>query len=390
MKTTPRKTERIHSLDSLRAIMMMLGLVFHSALTYSVMDFGEGWPIKDIGATHVSNDFIFHLIHRFRIPVFFLVAGFFGAMLFYERTPLKMIKNRVSRIMYPFIVFLFLLWPTIIFSFAYTKAIFAGSSHAFTEAMTIFSDPLNFIPKNTSHLWFLYYLILITAASVLLGIVFKKLPKLSATISKAFNWIIQKPILRVFVFTLLTCFVYLIIRSTSFSGMTFRPYFNTFVFHFFFYIVGWVFFKSKHLLNSMMRLDWICTILGFILTVIYFFNINSLSKEYYIAISSLTVWLFIFGITGLFIRFGSNHSLRMRYISDASYWVYLIHFPLTAILPSFLINWNAHASIKFLTVLILTTFICFVTYHYFVRNSFIGKFLNGRKYSRKRIDNKTT
>ena len=166
MKTTPHKTERIHSLDSLRAIMMMLGLVFHSALTYSVGDFGDGWSLKDYGATHISNDLIKHMISRFRMPLFFLIAGFFGSMLFYERKPLEMIKNRIVRIVYPFITFLILLWPTIIFSFGYTQLIFAKSNNAFAETIATFSNPYVLIPTKTNHLWFLYYLILITAASV--------------------------------------------------------------------------------------------------------------------------------------------------------------------------------------------------------------------------------
>ena len=57
MKTLPHKTERIHSLDSLRAIMMLLGLVLHSAITYAVTDYGAGWLLKDTGAVHISNDY---------------------------------------------------------------------------------------------------------------------------------------------------------------------------------------------------------------------------------------------------------------------------------------------------------------------------------------------
>ncbi len=109
MKTTPYKTERIHSLDSLRAIIMLLGLVLHSALTYNVTNHGDTWSLKDPQTTHVFSDYIVFLIHSFRMPIFFLVAGFFGAMLFYERQLIKMIRNRISRIVYPFIVFIFIL-----------------------------------------------------------------------------------------------------------------------------------------------------------------------------------------------------------------------------------------------------------------------------------------
>jgi fucose 4-O-acetylase-like acetyltransferase len=386
MKVLPHKSERIHSLDSLRAIMMMLGLVFHSALTYGVSDLGEGWPIKDPGATNLSNDLLKHLISRFRMPLFFLVAGFFGALLFYDRTPIKMLKNRIQRLLLPLIVFFILLWPVIIFSFSYTQLTFSGSHDAFRGAMDQFSD-LDIVKLDkTYHLWFLYYLTLITTASFLLALVFKKLPNISKLISKSFNWVIQKPVVRVLVFTGLTSLVYLIMGTTSTSGMSLIPSLGTFIFFFYFYGIGWILFKSKRLLDHIMRLDWACVSLGVALTLFYLFNLATLKDGYIILLKSLTVWLFIFGITGLFIRYGSNHSSKMRYVSDAAYWVYLIHFPLTIFIPSLLFKWNVPATIKFLTVLLVTTFICFITYHYFVRTTFIGKFLNGKKYSRKLSD----
>ena len=387
MKTQQSKTERIHSLDSLRAIMMLLGLVLHSAITYGVIDYGAGWSLKDSGATHLSNDFIFGFIHAFRMQIFFIVAGFFGAMLFYERKPLKMVKNRISRIVFPFIVFVLLLWPTIVFTFVYTSLIFSGSNNAFSETIANFSNPLIFIPKSTFHLWFLYYLALITFVSVGLGLVFKKLPTFSNRISLTFNWIIQKTVLRIVIFAGITATVYFIMGTWTVStSNSFVPDLNTFIYYFVFYIIGWVLFKSKHLLETFMKYDWFCTILGITLFSIHFFMYASFSYEAHIIIKSIMVWFFIFGITGLFIRYGSKHSSIMRYISDACYWVYLVHLSFTAIIPSLLYNWDVLATIKFLTVLISTTIICFVTYHYFVRTSFIGKFLNGRKYTRKLSD----
>lgn len=386
MKTKLPKTERLHSLDSLRAIMMLLGLVIHSAVTYGVLDLGKTWIIKDPKTTSLSNDFIAILIHTFRMPIFFIVAGFFGAMLFYERKPLEMIKNRVSRIVYPFLVFVLILWPIFIFAFNYTKLVFLESNTPLKETLAMFSNSFAFIPKHTFHLWFLYYLSLITGVSVLLALILKKSPKLTSKISKTFNWLIQKPIIRIFVFSGLTFLIYLALGISKIeTSASFIPSFNTFIFYFFFYIIGWILFKSKHQLVSLMRLDWVSTILGMILFLIYFLMNRSLSNELIIILSSLIVWLFIFGITGLFIRYASKHSLKMRYISDASYWVYLIHLPLTAIIPSFLVNWEVPSTIKFLTVLTSTITICFVSYNYFVRNSFIGKFLNGKKYSKKTI-----
>ena len=94
----------------------------------------------------------------------------------------------------------------------------------------------------------------------------------------------------------------------------------------------------------------------------------------------LIISLLIFGITGVFIKYFSQKSKRLRYISDGSYWVYLIHLPFTILIPGFLGGLLFPALIKFLITLVLTSAICFGTYHLLVRKTFIGKFLNGKKY----------
>jgi fucose 4-O-acetylase-like acetyltransferase len=103
------------------------------------------------------------------MQIFFVVSGFFGAMLFYERKPLAMIKNRVSRIVYPFIVFVILLYPLITLSFTYTRFVFAGDPNAWAETMATIGTPLFFIPQITYHLWFLYYLVMIIGVSILIA-----------------------------------------------------------------------------------------------------------------------------------------------------------------------------------------------------------------------------
>ena len=40
-------------------------------------------------------------------------------------------------------------------------------------------------------------------------------------------------------------------------------------------------------------------------------------------------WTWTFAIIGLALRFLSNHSPVRRYIADSSYWLYLIHLPLS-------------------------------------------------------------
>jgi glucan biosynthesis protein C len=387
MKTVPHKTERLHSLDSLRAIMMLLGIVLHTVITYQVADTWSGWPFKDLNATSLSNDFIYYFIHSFRMQIFFVVSGFFGAMLFYEREPRAMIKNRLSRIVYPFLVFIVLLWPIVAFVWTYTGFVLGGSANVMTETMAIVGTPLIIIPQNTFHLWFLYYLALTLGLTILLAFALKKTPKFTQGITKTFNWIIQKPLLRVFFFASLTVLVFLLMGESKVATPgSWIPEFPTFIYYFFFLIVGWVLFKSKNLLDQFKRMDWISLGLGLLVYMAYFFNRSTISFELQLLANSVMVWFFIFGFTGLFLRYGSGHSPLMRYISDASYWVYLIHLPIVGFIPSLIVNWDLPSTIKVLIVITGTSVICFGTYHLFVRSTFIGKFLNGRKYSRKLSD----
>ena len=55
------------------------------------------WPFKDRDSTHPLFDLLVGYIHAFRMPVFFAVAGFFGALLFHEKSPRDMLKNRLAR-----------------------------------------------------------------------------------------------------------------------------------------------------------------------------------------------------------------------------------------------------------------------------------------------------
>ena len=91
---------RFHSLDQLRSIMMLLGLVIHSAVSFTAKPLGGAWPYQD-GNTSVFFDIVVFFIHVFRMPLFFMMAGFFSAYLYNRRGPLVMLRNRTIRVVVP-------------------------------------------------------------------------------------------------------------------------------------------------------------------------------------------------------------------------------------------------------------------------------------------------
>ncbi len=353
--------------------MMILGIVLHSSETYNV-GHSDIWP-KDPNNTHLFFNYLSSIIHIFRMPIFFIIAGFFGSLLYYERGAIAMIKNRTARVVLPFIIFLVILHPLILIALGTT-------TESFGVSLTSFSITLSWFPTITYHLWFLYYLILLTFTSFLLADLLKKVPGITSRILKVYEWFM----LRRFPGILVMSFVIFIMLVWMWNTwvptpLEFAVDFKVFLFYMLFYLTGWLLYKSKHLLETFKKNDWLLFLLGFLIYTSKFLFRDYIDDVLYGTLNALVVWLFVFGIMGLFIRYASSQSIRMRYISDSSYWVYLIHLPLTLFIPGLIVDWPIPAGVKFSVVLISTSVLCFTSYHYLVRSSFVGKFLNGRTYS---------
>ena len=103
MTTAGESVRRYHSLDGLRAVMMLLGLVLHAAISYGAFPYRDAWPFKDRSTLPLFDILVF-TIHIFRMPVFYVMAGFFAAMLHLRRGPGGLVRNRATRILVPFVV----------------------------------------------------------------------------------------------------------------------------------------------------------------------------------------------------------------------------------------------------------------------------------------------
>jgi uncharacterized membrane protein YcfT len=107
--------------------MMLLGIYLHAGVAYS--EYGS-WPWKD-GTTTGLFDVSLGLIHVFRMPVFYVLAGFFAALLYARRGAGGFVRNRVIRILVPFAVGWAVLFPVVkvLVVLAASVATLLGSYH---------------------------------------------------------------------------------------------------------------------------------------------------------------------------------------------------------------------------------------------------------------------
>tara|TARA_Y100001960_G_C14698641_1_gene840391 strand:+ start:255 stop:833 length:579 start_codon:yes stop_codon:yes gene_type:complete len=99
--------------------------------------------------------------------------------------------------------------------------------------------------------------------------------------------------------------------------------------------------------------------------------------------SVLYAWLMIFGLIGVFRKFCSKENPRVRYLSDASYWLYIAHLPIIWLLQIWIADAALPGAVKLLGICTVTTVLLLAIYEIAVRYTWIGAMLNGRKYQNK-------
>lgn len=337
--------ERYHALDSMRATMMLLGIYLHVVVGYS----GNGhWPYIDAHPTPVL-DWSLGLIHGFRMPAFFAMAGFFGGLLWEKRGRAEFTRNRFHRVVLPFAIFWSLMFPGI---------------YPFTRTW----HPL--------HLWFLEYLAILYVVGGLVA----SLPRQS-WVQPAFRWALRQPYAPA-IFAVFSWPALLAMRGTLKDCDGFLPeplILAAYVVPFGF---GWLLWGARDLLSRFRRHIPVYLVAAFAGFVIYGTTSPRSEAPLKAAGNVLMCWCLIFALLGLFLRFASKPSGRWRYVSDASYWMYIMHAPVV-------IGWQLaftrvplSAFAKIWIVLPLSVAVLLLTYYWFVRTTAIGALLNGRRYPR--------
>ncbi|MBR0792193.1 acyltransferase family protein [Bradyrhizobium manausense] len=387
--------ERLHALDALRGIALLLGIVLHAAMSF-VLASPRFWIIQD---THPS--FILSLlsftIHVFRMTTFFLMAGFFARMSFHRRGSLGFVKDRLQRIALPLVV----CWPLV---FVPIALVITWASHFPNGGSLQWSSSwLPALPNfRLTHLWFLYVLLELYLAMLLLrgAIVWLDASgTLRMLIDRVFASVIRNPLAPLILaipigiaFCLDPRWVNVIgVRTPDQSLITNAQAWICFGTAF---GAGWLLHRQIDLLRILER-RWLPHLVlavvliwtGFVLSGVMFSAPGAPKLPYSFATLRLAsamlyapaIWMTTFAALGLALRFMSGFSPTWRYLADASYWLYIIHLPIVMALQVALSQLDWPGLVKFAIILIVAIPPMLASYHLLVRFSFIGAILNGRR-----------
>jgi len=378
-------TDRIHYLDNLRALAMLLGVFLHAALAYADPT-QIVWLATDPQSS-VLVDASYCFIHLFRMGLFFLISGYFARLLIARRGLKSFVWNRAVRIVFPFILFypflLVLLIAVIAFAMSYLSHPL-GLMGVIVKASKENPQAGGNQPWTTMHLWFLYYLMLFAALTVVL----------SRFRGPRLDWLFQRRWL--FAIAPLTLLPGVLLGGIGIPPPeSFIPDVWPFLFYGLFYWAGWQFFGREACLAPLKPWVWGIAATSLVLFLPYYLILPKvdasifetgdaprLSPSLQIVEGVLTVYLAaLLTLLSLLIgqRFLSRRSPVLRLVSDASYWIYLIHLPVVYFLQTILAEIPLGLVVK-LTITTGGTFLfCFATYLVFVRYTPIGWMLNGKR-----------
>jgi peptidoglycan/LPS O-acetylase OafA/YrhL len=317
-------------LDAARAYAMLLVIALHAAVPFMATPIG--WAVED-PSHHLAVDVFVWLVHAFVMPVFFWLSGLFGRAT-YERAGLAgFARSRVVRIGVPFAIALVpcslamnALWD------------WAAARRGVVQVATLHGSGL---PVTLSHLWFLYYLLPISA----LGVVVARVPRTIA-VSAA------------------TIAVIAMMMATGSSqidtplSFAFEPI--PLVFHAAFFVAGW-----HARLDDYRRLAWPAAVVSLALAVASFVGLADaigevppLALRAAIGVLSMSSTV---AFVGLCLRYGDQPRRWVQLVARASYWSYIVHLPIVVLLQIALVDVPLPWPPKLVVIAGLATLACLIT-----------------------------
>jgi peptidoglycan/LPS O-acetylase OafA/YrhL len=390
------ESSRLDYLDATRAFALVLGVVFHASLSF--MPFFMGWAVQDVSTSPLVAMFM-TVSHSFRMETFFLLAGFFAHLTFHRKGAGDFIRSRAIRIVVPFVIGWFLLRPLLISGWVMGFASMRGDVDI-KAGLLGGVQSLSTLPAGIftgSHLWFLYYLAMITAlALVIRGLVRRTgswSVKLTRGADAAIAWLSKSPLtIPILAIPTAATLWFMPYWSMDTPDRSLWPNVPVLIIYGGFFGLGWLLDRQRELISQLSCLTlphWILAGVGIAAIILLGAIERDPSHHYYVAAHvayagsyALTMWSLVFLTIGVFQKVCVKPNAFVRYVADSSYWMYLIHLPVVIWLQIAVAELPLHWSFKLAFISAATIATALLTYDLFVRSTSIGWVLNGRRLER--------
>lgn len=378
-----RAAPRLHHLDALRGFALLLGVLLHALMPF----LGGGWLVDDSRSSALPLVAIY-LIHLFRMVLFMMLAGFFGAMVLQRRGAVAYLRDRALRIALPLVVF----WPVIAAGSVFAIVLNVASRGIDVEPMRPVDDSPALLAIPTFHLWFLLLLaeiivvVLAVRGAALRVLGPQRAGRWSARIGAALSsrWGL---LLAAVPYAAGIALQVLLEMPDPLTGLreptALLPAPGASAAYLGAFATGWFLHASPGALERISRNLVPATVVAAAASAAGLLSAladeESLHPAVMCAMTALAGWGWTFMLLGLASRVVRREIAWVRYLADSSYWVYLLHFPLLLLLAVPLADLSWPWALKLLITLAATMLVLLLSYEVLVRGTWLGAWLNGRR-----------
>ena len=389
-------TERSYALDAVRAFALLWGIFFHAAMSFIDVEMEDlDWTSADSSQSTVLFWFVV-VSHWFRMPLFFFIAGYFAHLMYHRKGAAEFARNRTIRIAVPFVVGWCVVAPLLKF------VRYWGQSRSGTAAtMVLWPSPDAWAAGQVklTHLWFLYYLCLVYIVFVgtrhFLIDALDRSGSLRGRIDAELESLLERgwaPIVLSLPISIVAMFVSG--WNPAEDGMptpdrSLIPQVVPLVGYGIVFTAGWIFQRAAGLLQILVariKASMWLALIAFVFAGAFDILIRErptflpVPMRFVTAIAATALmWYFNFGLIGYALKRFASPSRTVRYVADASYWLYIAHLPVVCALQVWVAQWPLHWTLKYSFIVAGAFAVLFPSYHYLVRFTFIGAVLNGRR-----------
>lgn len=361
-------TERLFFLDAARALLMILGIILHSAQIFSPE---SNWLVQS-NSNNVTYLFIIETLHTFRMPAFFIISGFFCLFTLKKYGSSKFINIRVRRIVIPFLV-------TVITLNTFQETILHQNYWHFNYFVSYIKHG-----KWLSHLWFLVYLMIYFLFVAVSYSVLKN------RIKKAIDTRLTNSNLLLYSAILIFPFSHIAILSLNKIGVSIYTKIGGIVdvykllIYFTFFLFGILLASRNNILLRFSSINpkySVSTI--FLAALVYQIPLNSLPDNllkvitsYFESLSTLMMTSLLFLV---FLKYFNKPSKNVAALADASYTIYLFHHLFVVAFGLLVIKYNIEHEVGF-PLIVTSVFLITLLIHrkIIIKNKVLHFLFNGK------------
>ena len=359
--TAQAKSERRYDVDWLRVIAVFSVLALHSAVIFS---FGQ-FIVQHTQHT-VTVDTLVIFFSIWVIPLLFVLAGAATKFSLDRRTPKAYRSERVKRLLFPFVIwFIVPLVAANIFGWDFLFQLPGNPRFALGNW---------YVVVGTGHLWFIIYLFLFSLIALPLFIFLRKPAGV-----RFISWLAhlcEKPgVIFMLAIPLLG------IPSAENDNNLLK------LFYLFYFIYGFLIFSDARFGRAIDKQAWYALVAGvFLLVLFVFMDETNTQNAFYNSVSGIldvfSRWIWVIAFLGLGHRFLNRTNRVLRYLSEAIYPLYILHYLILGLIGYYIAGLDWPVELKYLTIFSLTVVATLLAYDLLVKRTNVTRFLFGMKPKR--------